>query len=186
MKKLQWHTEKRIVNNLIPYEGNPRKMSEEQVKQLRRSLEKFNLVEIPAIDLDNKIIAGHQRLKIMQLLNRGNEEVDVRVPNRKLTDDEFREYNLRSNKNLGDWDFDELANYDENLLLEAGFSEEEINRKMNLDLEEDIENEEEIDEYKRIHILISIDPDYYDEINEELQIIRNKITGKGEYEQAAN
>jgi hypothetical protein len=125
-EKLKWYTEKRIVNKLIPYEHNPRQMTEKQVEDLKKSLEKFNLVEIPAIDIDNRIIAGHQRLKILQMLERGNEEIEVRIPNRKLTDEEFQEYNLRSNKNLGEWDWDILADFDEEMLLEIGFEKEEL------------------------------------------------------------
>ena len=117
-KKLNWHTEKRKVNKLVPFEGNPRIMNDKQLEDLKKSVSKFDLVEIPAIDTDNRIIAGHQRLKIMQLLGRGEEEIDVRVPNRKLTEAEFKEYNLRSNKNTGEWNFDELANFDEDLLKE--------------------------------------------------------------------
>ena len=71
MDKLVWHNEKRKIDDLIPFEGNPRQMTEKQASDLKKSLEKFNLVEIPAIDTDNKIIAGHQRLKILQVLNRG-------------------------------------------------------------------------------------------------------------------
>ena len=127
MDKLIWHTEQRKINELIPFEGNPRKMTKEQAEQLRKSLEKFNLAEIPAIDTDNKIIAGHQRVNILQELGKGNEIIDVRIPNRKLTEDEFREYNLRSNKNIGSWDYDELANFDEELLTDVGFNEEELN-----------------------------------------------------------
>ena len=84
-------TEKRKINDLIPYENNPRQMTEKQNEDLKKSLEKFNLVEIPAIDTDNKIISGHQRLRILQQLGRGDEEIDVRVPDRKLTDEEFKE-----------------------------------------------------------------------------------------------
>lgn len=102
-------------------------MTEEQVKQLTKSIEKFNLVEIPAIDTDNKIVAGHQRLNIMQLLGRGEEIIDVRIPNRKLTDAEFKEYNVRSNKNTGIWDDELLASlFSENELREFGFSEIEL------------------------------------------------------------
>ena len=68
MKKLIWHTETRVINNLIPYERNPRTLSDAQLKNLKKSLVKFNLVEIPAIDIDGKIIAGHQRLKVMQMM----------------------------------------------------------------------------------------------------------------------
>ena len=121
IETLKWHNEKRKVKNLIPYEYNPRQMTEKQAKLLTDSLKKFDLVEIPAIDTDNKIIAGHMRMKIMLELGRGDEEVDVRVPNRKLTEREFQEYNLRSNKNVGDWDFDILANFEDELLKEVGF-----------------------------------------------------------------
>jgi DNA modification methylase len=139
MKKLTWHTEKRKVNELIPFEANPRKMSDKQVGDLKKSLERFNLVEIPAIDTDNKIIAGHQRLKIMQLIERGQEEIDVRVPNRKLSEAEFKEYNLRSNKNTGEWNFDELANFDEDLLKELGFDENELDNIFGLEKADDFD-----------------------------------------------
>ena len=142
MKELKWQTEQRKINDLIPYEGNPRKMTEEQATQLKKSLEKFNLAEIPAINTDNKIIAGHQRIKILQMLGKGNEKIDVRIPNRKLTDEEFREYNLRSNKNTGSWDWDMMANFDEELLLEAGFEDNEIDKMFDLKKDEDIEEED--------------------------------------------
>lgn len=85
MKNLIWHNEKRKVKDLVPYELNPRILTDEQAEKLKDSLKKFNLVEIPAIDTFNKIIAGHQRIKIMLLLGRGEKEIDVRVPNRELT-----------------------------------------------------------------------------------------------------
>lgn len=124
MTKLKWHTEQRRVGDLIPFEHNPRQITDEQAKQLKKSLERFDLVEIPAVDLDNTIVAGHQRLKMMQLLGRTEEVIDVRVPNRKLTEKEFKEYNLRSNKNTGEWNFDILANnFDTDLLLDVGFED---------------------------------------------------------------
>lgn len=100
MNKLEliWHTEKRKVNDLIPHDKNPRSISEKQMNDLKKSLTKFNLAEIPAIDTDNKIIAGHQRIKALQLLGRGEEEIDVRVPNRKLTQKEYDQYVAISTK----------------------------------------------------------------------------------------
>jgi len=79
-KQLFWKTEQRLVKELIPYEYNPRFITAERKEKLIRSLEKFNLVEIPAINLDNKLIAGHQRVKVLLELNRGDEYIDVRVP----------------------------------------------------------------------------------------------------------
>ena len=114
-----WHTESRIVDDLVPYEKNPRTLSDKQRKDLEASITKFNLVEIPAINTDNVVIAGHARLKIMQILGRGKEEIEVRVPNRTLTKSEFEEYLLRSNKNTGSWDFELLKEFDTAFLLDS-------------------------------------------------------------------
>ena len=128
MDSLHWRTEKRKVAEIMPWEGNPRKISDEQAEQLKRSLEKFNLVEIPAIDMDNRLIAGHQRVKILLALGRGDEEIDVRVPNRKLTTEEFEEYNVRSNLTTGEFDWEMLSNFDESFLSDVGFSSQELDR----------------------------------------------------------
>jgi hypothetical protein len=127
MENLIWHNETRKVSDLIPFQKNPRKMTEEQVAQLSASIERFNLVEIPVIDVDNTIIAGHQRLKILSLLGRGEEIIDVRVPNRKLTPKEFEEYLIRSNKNTGEWDFDLLGNaFNPDDLFQWGFTGKDL------------------------------------------------------------
>ena len=70
---LEWHNERRRISELAPMPHNPRQMTEKQVKDLTKSLEKFNLVEVPAVNTDDQIIAGHQRLKILRLLGRGGE-----------------------------------------------------------------------------------------------------------------
>ena len=43
MEKLIWRTEKRKVDDLVPYSKNPRKMSDKQIEDLKHSLKKFNL-----------------------------------------------------------------------------------------------------------------------------------------------
>jgi ParB-like chromosome segregation protein Spo0J len=144
--QITFHTEQRRVNELILSNYNPRKMSEEQVKQLTMSLEKFDLAEIPVINTDNTILAGHQRMKILDVLGRGNELIDVRVPNRELTEAECKEYNIRSNKNTGSWDFEMLGNhFDENMLLDIGFEPVELGLDGELDLKEEQEEEKEPD-----------------------------------------
>lgn len=133
MTPLQWHNEKRKAKDLLPWKGNPRTLSDEQADQLKKSLEKFNLVEIPAIDTDNHLIAGHQRVKVLLLLGRGDELIDVRVPSRKLTEEEFREYNLRSNHTTGSWNFDLLAEFDESFLADIGFDTTELDNIFELE-----------------------------------------------------
>jgi DNA modification methylase len=108
-EKLHFHTEQRKVIDLIPYEKNPRFLTPQQEIDLTESLSKFSLAEIPVIDTDNKLIAGHQRVKILLKLGRGEDVIDVRVPNRKLTQKEFDEYNIRSNANTGSWNVEMLS-----------------------------------------------------------------------------
>jgi len=127
MEKITWRTEKRKVSELKGYSQNPRQISKEQFQQLLSSFEKFDYVELIAIDLDNTIIAGHMRVKALKKLKRNSEMIEVRVPSRKLTDEEYREYLIRSNKNRGNFDFDILANeFDPIDLLNWGFSEDEL------------------------------------------------------------
>lgn len=125
--EIEWHNERRKISALVPFTKNPRQMTEKQAGDLRRSIEKFNLVEIPAVNLDGTIIAGHQRLKIMALLGRGEEEIDVRMPSRQLTEGEVTEYCIRSNKDTGEWDFDLLANnFEPERLIDWGFFDWEL------------------------------------------------------------
>ena len=122
--KLKWNTEKRKLNELIEYDKNPRQLNKKQKEDIKKSLKKFNLVEIPAINSNNILIAGHQRCKILSELEGPDFEIEVRVPNRELTDEEFQEYNIRSNKNTGDWDFDILKDaFNEEDLLDWGFDD---------------------------------------------------------------
>ena len=135
MTKLIWTTAQRTINNLVPQEVNPRKISNKQMDDLTKSLKKYNLVEIPAIDLDGKILAGHQRIKAMQLLGRGEEIIDVRIPNRKLTDTEARQYLIASNALGGDWDTELLKTFGMELLLDSGFDSLELSKFWDEDTE---------------------------------------------------
>lgn len=118
---------KRKVSDLLPYEKNPRKINEKQMSDLKRSLRKYNLAELPAINLDGTIVAGHQRIKALHLLGRGDEQIEVRIPNRQLSEAEFKDYLIVSNKSGGSWDFAGLAeNFDMDALSLAGFEKEEL------------------------------------------------------------
>lgn len=142
---LEWSTEKRRVSDLIPYEYNPRKLTEEKKQKLRESLEKFNLAEIPAINTNNIIIAGHQRVIVLLELGRGEELIDVRVPNRELTETEFKEYNIRSNVSVGEWDLDILnAIFTDIDLLSLGLNTDDIPLPGE-NLPEDLKSESETD-----------------------------------------
>jgi len=135
MKKLSWSTVQRTVTSLLPQDINPRTISDKQMSDLTRSLKKYNLVEIPAIDMDGTILAGHQRIKALKILGRGEELIDVRIPNRKLTEKESKEYLIASNKLGGDWDFELLKSFDFETLEFAGFDMIEIGSLLDADKE---------------------------------------------------
>ena len=145
--KLEWTTVSRKVNDLIPKDINPRKITGVQMTNLKKSLKKYNLVEIPAIGADGKIIAGHQRIKALQLLGRGDDMIDVRIPNRALTDDETKQYLIGSNAIDGEWDYEALKSFEIDLLVEAGLDRIEIGefwddesdvKEDNVDVEQEI------------------------------------------------
>lgn len=149
MQQLSWHTEQRAVDSLTNHKKTPRKISKEQLERLKKSLEKFSLVEIPAIDFDGTILAGHQRIKVLQILGQGKDIIDVRVPNRKLTTEEAEEYLIGSNSIHGEWDFDLLKEFDISLLSDLGFDQKELDDLWNNTLsEDDFDPEEEVKKIK--------------------------------------
>ena len=126
--KLTWHTEKRKLGDLIEWDKNPRQLKDHDAEHLKKSLDTFGVADPLIINTDNKIIGGHMRRRIM--LKSGykpDDLVDVRVPERELTEREAEELAIRLNKNTGDWDFDALANnFELDDLLDWGFDKQEL------------------------------------------------------------
>jgi hypothetical protein len=117
----------RSVFELKPAEYNPRRLTEDQRTQLKKSIEKFELVE-PIIvnqndDRKDVIVGGHMRVLIAQEL--GITEVPCIYVD--LSFEEERELNIRLNKNTGEWDHDKLSShFDNEFLLDLGFKEFEL------------------------------------------------------------
>lgn len=91
------------IDDLVPYAGNARTHSPEQIELLRRSLREFGFVAPVLIDFDNNIIAGHGRVEAARL--EGMAEVPcVLVSN--LSDAQRRAYILADNRlaELSGWD----------------------------------------------------------------------------------
>jgi len=127
MENLIWHTTQKRVNDLIPQDINPRIISDKQMDDLKKSIKNMNLVEIPAVDFNGKILAGHQRVKALKLLDRGDEIIDVREPNRQLTEEESKRYLIASNALGGDWDFSALNElFEKDFLIDLGFEEMDL------------------------------------------------------------
>ncbi len=115
------------LSELRPAEYNPRTHSKEQMDQLKESIKRFGLVD-PIIcnnapERNNVIIGGHFRAEAAKEL--GIETVPVVYV--CITDlNKEKELNLRLNKNVGEFDLDLLADFDESFLSEIGFGSEEL------------------------------------------------------------
>lgn len=115
------------ANDLVMAEYNPRQLTKDQYTQLKDSINRFGLVD-PLIvnknkDRKNILVGGHQRLRIAKEI--GLESIPcVEID---LSYDQEKELNIRLNKNVGEWDYDALANYfDVGELTEWGFSNDEL------------------------------------------------------------
>ena len=104
---ITWKIEKRNIEELRGYDKNPRKFTEKGLKDLKKSLQKCGDANIITINADNTVLGGHARLTVMKQL--GYKEVDVKVPNRLLNEQEVKEVVIRLNANTaGEWDLDKL------------------------------------------------------------------------------
>lgn len=157
-RKLEWRTERRKVKDLIRYEKNPRILSPIQLEGLKRSLCRYNLAELPCINTDGTLVAGNQRVLALSLLGRDEEEIECRVPNRPLTDKEFRDYLLTSNRSGADWDWAKLAaDFDLGELMTAGFDDTDLSTIFDDHLEvldDEMNEEEEIERAKDTDIKV--------------------------------
>lgn len=125
------------ARELKPAPYNPRKWSEEAIAGLIASIKQFGMVDPilvnSAANRHNIVIGGHFRLKVAKDL--GYKTVPVVYIN--IPDEaKEKELNLRLNKNLGDWDYELLAEFDESLLKDIGFDSEELDEIFDLATEE--------------------------------------------------
>ena len=125
-KKITWKTETRKLSELIDWVSNPRIMSEDGLDRLEDSIDKFGLAEPLVINIDGTVCGGHGRKKILE--RRKIKTADCMVPNRKLTEDEFKELNVRLNKNIaGIFDTERLqVLFEPEELYDIGFTESEL------------------------------------------------------------
>lgn len=135
------------IKQITPYKNNAKIHTEEQIEQIKKSIEEFGMNDPIAVwGEDNIIVEGHGRLEALKQL--GYTEVDcIRLDH--LTDEERKAYTLAHNKLTMNTDFDfeilesELIDIDNINMLDFGFDisfeeEREIKRK---DLSDNIEEE---------------------------------------------
>ncbi len=113
---------------------NPRKWSEKAIADLTESIKRFGVVDPlvlnSAPERKNICIGGHFRLKVCKDLGY-TEMPSVYV---SLSDiEKEKELNIRLNKNIGEFDWGLLGEYDEGFLADIGFSSEELDDVFQID-----------------------------------------------------
>ena len=123
-QQMLWTNEKRKLSDLKPWERNPRQIKDKQAKLLAESFSDFGQVETIAISANGDIYNGHQRLSVLAGKYGMDYEIDVRVSSRDLTEKERERLTVYLHRGAtGEWNFDELANWDMSELLTWGFEE---------------------------------------------------------------
>lgn len=123
MTKIIWTQESRKLSDLKPYEQNPRFITKTAFNKLLKSIRECGYNNRLLINLDNTIVGGHARLKALKEL--GFDSIEVLVPNRLLSEDEFKQILITDNLDFGDYDMDILANnFDVQALLDWGLPPE--------------------------------------------------------------
>jgi ParB-like chromosome segregation protein Spo0J len=101
--------EKKKISELKPAPYNPRKSTEKQEQHLKASLEKFGVVEPIIFNKQTGfIVGGHFRVRELKKL--GYKEVDCVIVD--LSEEDEKELNVRLNANTGEWEWEQLKEWD--------------------------------------------------------------------------
>lgn len=94
------------IDDIIPYENNPRK-NDEAVDYVANSIKEFGFKVPIIIDKDNVVVTGHTRLKASQKL--GLKEVPVIYAD-DLSEEQIKAFRIADNKvsEYSTWDLDKL------------------------------------------------------------------------------
>jgi DNA modification methylase len=121
------------VDKLKELPNNPRRWTDKATSDLTTSLERYELVEPLVVNHDHTVLGGNFRLSVAKQLGYTTVPcvyVDIK------DEAKARELALRLNKNQGEFDFELLAQFDETMLEDVGFTSEEIDIVFDIDIEE--------------------------------------------------
>lgn len=121
-------------------EYNPRKISDKEIGNLKRSLKKYGLIQPIVINKDQTVISGHQRIRAWRAM--GNDTVPVIQLD--ITKNEEKALNLAMNKIGGEWDVEKLYGVMNDLRVTTeldftGFDEKEVSKILDQFIEVDEE-----------------------------------------------
>ena len=132
--------EMRRVEDVHPYEDNPRITPERAIRAVMRSIEKYGWRQPIVVDEEGIIVVGHTRIYAAKRL--GIEKVPVHIAT-GLTPDQVKAYRIADNKTqeLTSWDNEKLIEEltqlnsslpDTEMIEVPGFSDVELNRMIEM------------------------------------------------------
>jgi ParB-like chromosome segregation protein Spo0J len=106
-QNVQWVQKDVHLNDLRPFENNPRTITETQYEKLKDSIKRDGYRTRIEATHDLRVCSGHQRLRALREL--GYETIPVLVPSKPINDEAFMRIVVTSNVSNGVWDFDILS-----------------------------------------------------------------------------
>ena len=165
------------IDEVIPYENNPRK-NDESVDYVARSIKEFGFKVPIIIDKDNIIIAGHTRLKASKKL--GLKEVPCIIAD-DLTEEQIKAFRLADNKvgEIATWDFD-LLNIELDDIFDINM--EDFGFEKNEDVEIDFDDLDDEREKTKVNVSIVFEKyEDYEKIKERLEKLSEEANGNLSY-----
>jgi len=143
--------EKVKVAKLAENPNNPRLLKADKKNKLEKSIKEFpEMLEARPIvvNKDYTILGGNMRYKA--LVASGVKEADVLVVD--WSEDKQREFIIKDNVGFGEWDWDDLATWDQEELIDWGMELPEVNEKGEV-IEAEVEFSEYLDEQHNYVVL---------------------------------
>ena len=137
------------VDDLVPYENNPRN-NDEAVDYVANSIKEFGFKVPVVVDKDNVVVAGHTRLKACEKL--GIDEVPCIVAD-DLTEDQIKAFRIADNKvsEYATWDEEKLSQELSDIMLDmTEFGDDLFSDDDTMDVELDDEEENPYSQEKHV------------------------------------
>lgn len=151
------------LSKIKPNPQNPRTISDEKFDKLVKSIKEFpQMMELRPIIIDENNVIQGGNMRFMALTHLGYKDVpDEWVKQGKdLTADQWREFVVKDNLSMGEWDIEDLEKEWYDLPLEDwGMDLPEIEPTKE-------KKTEQLSDFKRSHVLISYHPDRHLEVQE--------------------
>jgi ParB-like chromosome segregation protein Spo0J len=162
------------INTLKEYEKNAKLHPQEQIEQIKKSIQEFNMIDPIGVWKDNSIIEGNGRYKACKQL--GIKEVPI-IRLDHLSDEERKAYTLAHNKLTMNSDFDlDILNDELDDILNIDMSD----FGFDLDLEDEFDEENLEDERQKEKVNVSIVLNSYNDyetIKERIENLTDEVNG---------